>query len=48
MSDKQTDNGDPQSKIALRLTAAKLFKDKPRVLDCYAGEGHMYRNVVAG
>lgn len=45
MSDKQTDNGDPQSKIALRLTAAKLFKDKPRVLDCYAGEGHMYRNV---
>lgn len=44
MADK-TDNGDPFSKIALRQHALDWAPRSPAILECYAGEGHMYRAV---
>lgn len=45
MSVQQTDNGDPEAKIALRRHALTWAPEKPAVLDLFAGEGHMYREA---
>ena len=45
MSSEQTDNGDPEAKIALRRHALTWAPEKPAVLDLFAGEGHMYREA---
>jgi hypothetical protein len=39
----KTDNGDPISKIAVRQQALEWAPKSPSILECYAGEGHMYR-----
>jgi hypothetical protein len=41
----KTDNGDPFSKIAVRQQAIDWAPKSPAILECYAGEGHMYRAV---
>jgi len=41
----KTDNGDPFSKIAVRKQALDWAPKSPTILECYAGEGHMYRAV---
>lgn len=41
-----TDNSDLEGKLILRRAALAALKGEPaRVLDCYAGEGHMYEAV---
>jgi hypothetical protein len=45
VSGSQTDNGDPEAKIALRLHAFTWAPERPAVLDLFAGEGHMYREA---
>ncbi len=45
MSSKQTDNGDPEAKIALRRHALTWAPEHPAVLDPFAGEGHIYREA---
>lgn len=41
----QVDNGDLEAKVMVRKAALDAAGPGARVLDCYAGEGHMYRNV---
>jgi hypothetical protein len=45
VASEQTDNGDPEAKIALRRHALTWAPEKPAVLDLFAGEGHMYREA---
>ena len=45
MIGQQTDNGDPEAKIALRRHALTWAPERPAVLDLFAGEGHMYREA---
>ena len=44
MADKE-DNGDFEAKDLVRAQALEWAPPKPKVLDCYAGEGHMYRRT---
>lgn len=41
----KTDNGDFEAKLLVRQEALSHCKGKPRILDCFAGEGHMYNLV---
>jgi hypothetical protein len=41
----KTDNGDPQAKIIVREQALRWAPERPAVLECFAGGGHMYRGV---
>jgi hypothetical protein len=40
-----TDNSDPGAKLLLRREALASIKGETGVLDCFAGEGHMFENV---
>jgi hypothetical protein len=41
----KTDNGDPESKILVREQALAWAPKDPTVLECFAGEGHMFHAV---
>lgn len=45
MSDNKIDNGNLEAKLMIRQQAIDWAPPHPRVLDCFAGEGHMYKMI---